>query len=265
MLILGLIVILVHVVSCLTLDKRIEYKEISFDSAKAPAEMDGYKIVLITDTHAITAQELENVVIRINRWEPDLLILGGDFPSGIEALKRSMEILSKIETTDGIYGVEGNHDNHIELFAAMGQYSMHPLSNSGARIRERFYLAGVEDLWNRSPNVEKAIQQAHADDFLLLVSHNPDVTMKQDTTTVDLILSGHTHGGHITFFGIWAPALTLRNSITDYGQRFLSGWAVSRDGVPVYVSHGAGTFENIPRIFARPQVILITLRAAGNP
>ena len=251
-------VILVHIVSALTLDKRIKYKKVPFHSEKIPVEMNGYRIAFITDTHAIPAWELKKVVLETNKWQPDLLILGGDFPSG-DAAGRSMEILSKVEAADGIYGVEGNHDYYINLFAAMERYAIRPLSNSGVRVREHFYLAGVEDLWNRDPDVAKAIEEAQPDDFVLLVSHNPDVTMTQDTSLIDLILSGHTHGGQATFLGLFAPALSLRKSITDYGRRFMSGWAASRDGVPVYASNGTGTFEKIPRVFARPQVIFLTL------
>ena len=253
------IVVLIHIFVALTLGRSLQYKEIPFHSSKVPAEMNGYKIAFISDTHAISAKELEGIVSRVNQWQTDLVVLGGDFPSIDDAPKRSMEILSKIESPDGIFGVEGNHDNYATLFAAMEEYGMHPLSNSGIYPREHFYVAGVEDLWNHEPNIEKAIAGTSADDFVLLLAHNPDVTMQQNTTGVDLILSGHTHGGQITFFGVWAPALTLRKNITDYGQRFMSGWAQSHDGTPVYVSNGAGTFSGIPRVFARPQVILITL------
>ena len=258
-LILGIVILLIHVVSAVTLDRQIEYKRVSFHAEKVPAEMNGYKIAFIADTHAIAARELEKAVTEINRWQPDLLILGGDFPSSDGAPERTMEILSMVETTDGIYGVEGNHDYYTELFAAMEQYGIKPFSNSGVHVREHFYAAGLEDLWNRDPDVKKAIKEALTDDFVLLIAHNPDVTMVQDTASVDLILSGHTHGGQITFFGLWAPALTGRKNITEYGRRFMSGWAESRDGTPVYVSNGTGTFKNIPRVFARPQVILLTL------
>lgn len=250
---------LIHVVSMLTLDKTIEYKKISFASAKVPMKMNGYKIAFISDTHAMTVQDLKEVVLKLNFWQPDLLLLGGDFPSSGNAPLRSMEVLSQVAAADGIYGVEGNHDNYITLFAAMEQYSIKPLSNSGAYVREHFYLAGVEDLWNRSPDIALAVQGAKPDDFVLLAAHNPDTAMLQDTASVDLILSGHTHGGHITFFGIWAPNLTFRKTVTDYGRRFMSGWAQSRDGTPVYVSNGAGYLANVPRVFARPQVILISL------
>lgn len=259
--VLGMVIALVHVISFFTLDQSIEYKKVTFSSAKVPMEMDGYRIAFITDTHAMTGQDLKEVVRELNMLQPDLLLLGGDFPSAAGAPKRSMEILSQTVATDGIYGVEGNHDNFLTLFAAMEQYSIQPLSNSGARIREHFYLAGVEDLWKRNPDIAAAIENAQADDFVLLITHNPDLAMIQDTTSVDLILSGHTHGGQITFFGIWAPELTVRRTITNYGQRFMSGWAQSRDGTPVYVSNGTGYLANVPRVFARPQVILMTLAA----
>ena len=256
-------IVLIHVVSLFTLDKSIEYKEVPFHSAKIPPEMDGYRIAFIIDTHSMSAQELEKVVAKTNEFEPDLLILGGDFASCYETPKSLMEVWTKAVTVDGIYGVEGNHDDYVYLFQDMEYYSIKPLSNSGVRIRDGFYLAGVGDLWNRSPDIAKSIADAGSDDFVLLIAHHPDVTMTQDTTGVDLILSGHTHGGHVTFFGIWAPGLTLGKTVTDYGQRFMSGWAESGDGTPVYVSRGTGNLSNsqVPRVFARPQVILMTLAA----
>lgn len=256
-----IIIAFAHIISMFTLDQSIEYKKITFSSPKVPMKMNGYRIAFIIDTHAMTAQDLQEVVRKLNILQLDLLLLGGDFASAPGAPERSMEILSQVAAADGIYGVEGNHDKYLTLFAAMEQYAIQPLSNSGARIGEHFYLAGVEDLWNRNPDIAVAIEEAQSDDFVLLVAHNPDITMVQDTTSVDLILSGHTHGGQVTFFGIWAPALTLRKKTTGYGQRFMSGWGRSRDGTPVYVSNGTGYQADMPRVFARPQVILITLAA----
>jgi len=256
---LAIVFALSHIVSAITMDKRIEYKKTTFQSPRLPKEMNGYLLAFISDTHSMTAQDLHDVVRELNKIQPDLLVLGGDFPSTPGAADRTMEILSQVAATDGIFGVEGNHDNYIVLFSAMEKYSVQPLTNSGTYIRDHFFLAGVEDLWNRNPNISVATEESSADDFVLLITHNPDISMIQDTTSVDLILCGHTHGGHITLFGVFAPALALRNTITDYGQRFMSGWAQSRDGVPVYVSNGAGTFIEVPRVFARPQVILMTL------
>jgi predicted MPP superfamily phosphohydrolase len=254
-------VVLLHLVSALTLDRVVQYKEISYSSPQISPALDGYVAAFITDTHAIPAAELREVARRVNELSPNLLLLGGDFPSLGEAPARSMEILAQINTTDGIYGIEGNHDDYVTLFAAMERYGILPLSNSGIQVREGLYLAGVEDLWNREPDIALATADAAPEDFVLLLAHNPDIAMKQDTTGVDLILSGHTHGGQITLFGLFAPALSLSHDISDYGQRFQSGWAKAQDGTDVFVSNGTGNITDIPRIFARPQVILLTLKA----
>ena len=253
---MGLAVILIHVIHALTLDRMMEYKEISFHATEIPPEMNGYRIAFITDTHSMPGKRLSEVAAELNNRKVDLLVLGGDFPALDGAPRRSVEILAQIVATDGIYGVEGNHDNHRELFAAMKDHNIKPLSNSGLYVRDNFYLAGVEDLWNRSPNIAYALEGAAPGDFVLLIAHNPDITMLQETSGVSLILSGHTHGGQITFFGILAPAL-IPDFVTSYGHRFKSGWSLSGDGTPVYVSNGTGAY--LPRVFARPQVILITL------
>ena len=248
-----------HVISTLTLDRMIAYTEVSFQSDKISADLDGYVIAFITDTHALPKKELEKVVAQMNNRHINLLLLGGDFPSKDDAPMRSMGILGQTQTTDGIFGVDGNHDNFWELFAAMEAYNICPLNNDGLYIHPRFYLAGVADLWRRTPDVAKAVQKATPNDFVLLVSHNPDVAMQQNTTKVDLMLSGHTHGGQITFLGLWAPRLWPLSGITAYGHKFKSGW-VNLHNTTVFVSRGAGPLETVPRVFASPQVVFITLK-----
>jgi len=262
----GLVVGLIHIAHALTLDRIIQYREVTFRSGRWPAVLDGYRIGFISDSHSLSDETLQNIVNELNTRQLDMLLLGGDFStfaSNFQGYYReTLGFLSQIQTTDGIFGVDGNHDSAPHLFAAMENYGMTPLPNSGLHVRNGFYLAGVEDLWMRNPCIATAIRGATADDFVLLVSHNPDVAMRQDTTAVDLILAGHTHGGQITFFGVWAPYFSINRGITAYGQRFASGPAVSRDGTPVFVSNGATVdFYGLPRVFARPQIIIITMRA----
>ena len=253
----GLLIALIHGVHALTLDRMVEYTEVSFSSPRVSPALSGYRIAFIVDTHSISEERLWEIVAELNQGDLDLLLLGGDMSSRRAEMEQTVRILSQVETRDGIFGVEGNHDWHPSLFAAMEAHGMTPLSNSGLLIREHFFLAGVEDLWNRTPDISAAIEGAETEDFVLLLSHNPDVSMQQNTTGVDLILSGHTHGGQIVFFGIWAPYFTFGSTITDYGQRFRSGWALSHDETPVFVSRGTG--EYFARVFSRPQVALITL------
>ena len=250
--------LLIHAVHALTLDRMVVYNEITFSSPNIPAEMDGYTIAFVTDTHTETGSRLRGVVDELNDRPVDLLLLGGDFTFDSDELELVMGLLSQVQTTDGIFGIEGNHDKYEILFPAMEAHGIKPLSNSGVYVRNNFFLAGVEDLWNRSPDVATATADAGTDSFVLLLAHNPDISMLQDTADVDLILSGHTHGGQLNFFGVISIGLDSR-IISDYGERFKGGWAESRDGTPVYVSRGIGDYY--PRVFARPEVTLITLRS----
>ena len=251
------IVPMIHIAHSLILDRTVRYVEIEFRSPNWPAELDGYRIAFMTDFHVITDEDMRAVAAELNQRNLDLLLLGGDFSTRGSHYQGTLREIAQINATDGIFGVEGNHDYHIRLFAAKEQHGITPLDNSGAHIRDGFYLAGVHDLWNRSPNIEMAVANARASDFVLLVSHNPDVAMAQSTYGIDLILSGHTHSGQITFFGF--PMYLLLGRITDYGTHFGHGFAYSADGVPVFTSGGVGVYYNAPRIFARPEVVIFTM------
>jgi len=260
---IGFAIAIIHIAHALTLDRIIQYLEVDFHSPNISADLDGYRIALITDTHDISEERLGAVVRELNERGIDLLLLGGDYASRNPADRsyttiRTMGVLSGVRATDGSFGVAGNHDSRTDLYTYMEANGITPLSNSGLRLREGFFLAGTQDWLTGHADITAATAGALPGDFVLLVSHNPDISMRQDTTGVDLILSGHTHGGQITLFGIWAPALERRFGITRYGQRFMSGWAYSRDGTPVFVSNGTG--EYLPRMFARPQVVIVTLR-----
>lgn len=251
------IIPIIHVVHSLTLDRIIRYVEIDFHSENWPVELDGYRIAFMTDFHTIADEEMAEVVAVLNEKELDLLVLGGDFSMGNQHYQGTIREIARTHTTDGIFGVEGNHDFYTALFNAKVQYGIMPLDNNGMQIREGFYLAGVHDLWNSHANIAEAIAGANSDDFILLISHNPDVSMSQPTIEIDLILSGHTHGGQITFFGY--PIYLLRGSITDYGTRFAYGFNYSADGTPVFTSRGVGPYYSWPRIFARPEVVIFTM------
>jgi len=246
----------IHIAHMLTLDRIIQYKEITFYSEDWPQELSGYRIGFIADTHRLDADELSDIVAELNARNLDLLLLGGDYDFRQSNFIETLTAFAKVETVDGIFGVEGNHDVRFPISEIMAKAGIGFLANTGLHIRDGFFLGGVEDLWFGNPCIATTTANAYEDDFVLLLTHNPDVSMQQDTSSVDLVLAGHTHGGQVTFFG-WAFYL-YRGSITNYNLRFAYGWARSRDGVPVYVTRGIGRYS-VPRVFARPQAIIITM------
>ncbi|MDR0273431.1 MAG: metallophosphoesterase [Clostridiales bacterium] len=250
------IIFLIHIVHALTLDRIIQYVEIPFYSSRVSEDLDGYRIAFVADTHDISAERLERVVARLNETDIDMLLVGGDIRSDItDSRWYAIEILSRTETTDGIFASPGNHDlPRSRYFSELRTHGVTDIFNNGIHIHENFYIVGVTAPWH----IADAVSAAHPDDFVLLAVHIPDVTMETSTNGIDLILSGHTHGGQVNFFGLWAPYFYFTDGITMHGQRFREGWAKSADGVPVYVTNGIGTY--FPRVFARPQVVIITLR-----
>lgn len=256
----GVVILLIHIISAVTIDRIIQYKEVTFKSSNLPYNLENYNIAFVTDTHVISDKQITEIVETLNTMEIDLLILGGDYAASGGATQKTIAALAGVKTTDGAYGVEGNHDDYNLLKQALEENGMVFLSNSGLQIKEGFYLAGTADMWNRVADVETAMEGRRPNDFTLLVSHNPDLTMEADCSAADLVLSGHTHGGQITFFRLFAPALFVSDHVTAYNQRFAGGLTKADDGTPVYVSRGVGTHANVPRIFSRPEVTIITLK-----
>lgn len=250
-------ILLIHIVNGLTYGRNIEYKVVEYSSKKLPKALDGYKIAFVTDTHDVSEKDLKKIVEQINQEDADLLLLGGDYAPGEKAVK-TIEILARSKTKDGIFGIEGNHDYFEMTFAAMRNEGIIPLENEGIKLRDGLFLGGVEDLWNRNPDLQKATKGAATDDFILILSHNPDVAMQQEEVTFDLMLSGHTHAGQVTFFGVFAPAMF---DISSYGQRFMKGFCKGAAKRDVFVSRGVGSGGNIPRIFARPQLVILSLKS----
>lgn len=247
----------VHVASMLTIDKTVGFKEICFASPKIRPESEGLSFAFVTDLHNTSPSQLRKIVDKINERGVDAMLLGGDYGEPSEKMKNQLSMLTAVKAPLGVYGVDGNHDAKSELYAEMRSYNMKPLGNEGTYVSEGVYLAGVEDFRKRKPDIQGAIMGAKEDDLVILLSHNPDVAAFQNTWGVDLMLAGHTHGGQANVFGMFSPFL---QAIGKTGQRFRSGWSMLDEGGVAYVSNGVGTHHHAPRVFARPQVIFLTLQ-----
>ena len=258
--IIGIILAIIpiaHIIHGLTLGRMIRFVEVPFYSANWPSELDGYRIAFMADIHMLPHEDLRGAIEELNKRNIDLLLLGGDFSTRDDHYLGSLFEIANLATTDGIFGVEGNHDNYNRLFSAMESFGMFPLDNSGMYVREGFFVAGVSDKWNRHPSISTATRGAGEGSFVLLISHNPDIAESGRTADIDLILAGHTHGGQIAFFGY--PFYLLRGSITNYGTRFAYGFMQTNDGATMFVTSGVGVYYHVPRMFTRPEVVIFTM------
>lgn len=234
---------------------------------EVPAEFNGTTIAFASDIHAGTLLgegHLTRTIDMINELDADLIILGGDFIGGGEdGNVMFYPQADRLEAPLGVVAVMGNHDARFdpeETRTKLEEIGITLLENDNARtVRggSTIRIAGVADYRTQVPDIEETATDIPASEFAVLVSHNPDLLVR-DLPRVpgafDLALSGHTHGGQLTFFGLYAPFVP-----SEYGQRFVGGWG-EVEGVTNLVSRGSGTFVLPMRFFAPPQVHLIELR-----
>jgi uncharacterized protein len=239
-----------------------------------PERFDGLSIVHISDTHYgpfNSTSYLEDMISKANKMKPDLVMLTGDFVSGSgREVLPGLNIFKKLESTYGSIAVLGNHDFREGLDLCRKVFP-----KIGVRLieNERFYLgpdgisdlplpgdsiciAGVGDLWrDKDFSMTKSLSGIHEGIPCILLSHNPDVAeMVEPDHRVDLILSGHTHGGQVRvpFFGF--PFIP-----SDYGDKYLGGFCQG-PRCPVIVSRGVGLVGIPFRFMVPPEIALITLR-----
>lgn len=248
---------------------RLEVKRYTVATPDVPAAFDGLEIAFLTDIHRsgfFSQGRIEGIADRVNDLGPDLILLGGDYVYGSTGYQDScFQALSRLHAPLGTYAVLGNHDYGVHdrggrdltgVLDAMAKSGVTLLRNEGVwleRAGERIRLGGAADFWEDQPLLDPVIAGASVHDLVVLVSHNPDYAEELPAGAVDLVLSGHTHGGQATFFGLWAPHVP-----SEYGQRYRSG-LVQNDATTVIVSNGVGTIFPPVRLFARPQIVIVTL------
>lgn len=243
--------------------------------ADLPEQLKNLRIVYLSDIHQgpwYTPEQVEKLFAQVNELSADVVILGGDYGQNSEGAVAFFEQMPLLNARNGVFAVVGDTDRSDEpgsldgLLAAMESKNVTPLVNSVARIRlgsTYLYLAGADDYRAGFPEVAKVASQVSADDFVIFAGHSPnllaDMREARDREGsahwYDLALFGHTHGGQIDLFG-FTPFRLLR---TELGSRYRTGW-LEENRSALLISNGVGT-EQVPlRLFAQPQIHLITLK-----
>jgi uncharacterized protein len=242
---------------------------------RLPEAFAGLKIVHISDFHFQEYTEavfLEAIVRRVNALAPDLIVLTGDFVSSKPLPPRATirlgyhcaEILSRLECPLR-YAVMGNHDALVSAPAitdALATHSIPMLANTSVPLErdgQRLWLAGIEDALEQRPDLAAALPSArnqHQEPVILL-AHEPDFADYAVGHQIDLILSGHTHGGQIR--PPFLPPLLL----PDLGRRYIHGLFRLGDGMQLYVNRGIGAVTLPFRFRCPPEITVITLQPAA--
>jgi predicted MPP superfamily phosphohydrolase len=228
--------------------------------AKLPRAMDGTRLALVSDIHIgplSGTHHVGRIVDLINSVNADMVCVVGDLVDGsVAELGRFARPLADIVSRRGAYFVTGNHEYYsgfqpwVDEVARLG---VRPLRNERVEIGG-LDLAGVNDLggeqFGDGPDFGRALGDRDPARPVVLMAHQPVVARQAAPFGVDLQVSGHTHGGQMAPF----------NLLVRLQQPVVSGLG-KVDGVPVYVTNGAGFWGPPVRVGAPPQVTVIELRS----
>lgn len=251
---------------------EVSIGRITITLPQLPEAFRGLTIAQISDFHYAEYTEaffIKLVVERVNQLKPDMVVLTGDFITNgfwstqntIRCAGECAEILSHIQSPMR-YAVLGNHDCATARYkqAVTGELQSHgipvlenrfvPIERDGARV----WLAGTGDALCRGFALEEALPAPAQRDgeSVILLAHEPDVLPLVSAHNVDLMLSGHTHGGQVRFPLL--PAMFL----PELGRQYVEGH-YRLGPTQLYVNRGVGTV-NLPfRFNCPPEITLITL------
>ncbi|HYW72291.1 MAG TPA: metallophosphoesterase [Pyrinomonadaceae bacterium] len=233
---------------------------------KLPPALDGFRIVHLSDLHygpMVDSRHLERAIDIANELNADLIALTGDYISQERAYAAPCaELVGRLKARHGVFAVLGNHDHWTDarliadLFRAEG---IHMLINEGMRIDARgeaFWLAGVDDTMVGLEDLSLAMAGACNDEVKLLLAHNPTILRRAARADVDLVLSGHTHGGQVTL-------RAEKNQSGKPRRRMLRGLG-RRAGTQIYVTRGLGMVVLPIRYGCPPEVSLLELRCLSH-
>lgn len=223
------------------------------------------KIVQLSDVHIstlMTEDKVEKIVNKVNATNPDIIVLTGDIvDTKTKFANEAIDELKNLKANYGIYYVLGNHEyyhdteNIIQKLKDIG-FKVLINENDTVKINDKpiLNIAGVADLMGNKmgflkPNIDKALEGIDTNIPTILLSHQPKIIEQTQDKPIDIILSGHTHGGQIFPFSL---AVLL-------DQPFIKGLHKINHNQIIYINQGTNLWGPPMRIGTHYEITLIDL------
>lgn len=226
-----------------------------------PPAFVGYQIAHLTDTHLgwmTSAEFLNEVVDLTNDVGADLIVGTGDF---VHRSRKEVlgvwPILKRLRARDGVSCVLGNHDHWADTGESLRQlegsrFSVRHRARPIERNGQRLVVLGAGDHMEDSFGVNGLLTAARPQDCRIVLAHNPDSADRPRKGRIDLMISGHTHGGQIRIPGVGAPILPLENKTYDQGLKTVGDMSL-------FISRGIGCVAIPVRFGSPPEVAVLRL------
>lgn len=245
--------------------RQLATKHVTVEIANLPRTAEGYRITVVGDMHlspTLGRSHSERVVEAINRTEPDIVTMVGDLTdAGVEELRSASEPLGRLRSVDGVFFVTGNHEYYVGARSwvdRVRELGMTVLENSYHELPSGIDVVGVndpaaEDYDEIGPDMAAALEGRDSRRPSVLLAHQPVQIHDAVDHGVDLVVSGHTHGGQV-----WPGPI-----IAGWVNPTLAGLERYGDS-QLFVTRGAGTWGPPVRVGAEPDITVLTLTAARS-
>lgn len=267
--------------------KIIDITKYNVSNKKIPLEFDGFKIVQITDLHnEVFGDSNKELINKIDEINPDMVVLTGDLIIGNgESYTDNLDFLKKISDKYDTYSVLGNHEQEAmvdkysnyyeEYFERLENLNITHLNNENIRVYKgdshiniyglvlplKYYPNALECFKKIVKDVDSellkdVLGEAKKNQFNILLAHNPLFFDDYAKWDMDLVFSGHIHGGMIRIprlGGLLSPTRRLFPKY-DWGK-----FDVNESTLILSKGLGGGGF--VPRILCNPEVMCVTLNS----
>jgi hypothetical protein len=257
----------------------ISHKEIELEDYESNID-----ILVISDLHLgrfNNEKRAIKAIDHINKSKAKYVLILGDTINNTSAHLDQIDVLKKIDGSKKVYIIYGNHDyefphkvqnhanvNHKRVAGLKEKFINNDLiilENSSRKINNKtqdasLLIGGIDSIW-AGRDKYSFIDAIKSEDTFILMCHNPDCLLKISDSKykekVDLVLSGHTHGGEmrLPYIGsispIGIPTQLPRNYDKGYNEY---------QGVPIYITSGLGNVGVRMRTFNPPEVVLLTIK-----
>ena len=261
--VLGVIVLLLGLF-CTVQNNALVTTELEIESSKLPESFHGYRIVQLSDLHGKSfGSNQARLIQRVKESKPDLIVFTGDL---VDAKRYDpgpgLTLLKELSTLAPVYIISGNHEwwsgRWEELKEEVVKTGAVLLEDDAVTIKENgeeIGLLGVDD--PAGGDVPAALQSVEKKKgFNILLSHRPELFNDYAASGMDLVLSGHAHGGQVRLPFIGGLVAPDQGMFPEYTE------GLYKDGdTSMVVNRGLGNSIIPLRIFNRPEVVEITLLA----
>lgn len=246
--------------------EHLQLTEYTVSSDRCPDGFDGFKIIQLSDLHG--ADFGDRLVEQVLRQEPDIIALTGDFVTDSGDLEAVRALVPELVKICDVYFVSGNHEFGSrladEVRGIMEDAGVKYLGNDAVvleRNGDSIVLAGVEDPLAYAdmpspPELMAELDDKYPDSYKILLGHRNYWMEEYPELPVDLILSGHAHGGLVRLPGVGGLIGTDRTLFPDYDAGLYENGRYT-----MIVSRGLGNSVPISRLFNRPEIVSIILKA----